>query len=35
MLKWETMQHDPTIPVFKPAVPDTIATAVAAGFRID
>ena len=34
-LKWEALQHDPTIPVFKPAVPDTIGGAVAGGFQIE
>jgi hypothetical protein len=33
-LKWETLQYDPTIPIFEPPVPDTVAGAVAAGFSI-
>ena len=34
-LKWEALQYDPTIPIFIPAVPDTVAGAVAASFRIE
>jgi hypothetical protein len=34
-LKWDSLQYDPTIPIFAPAVPDTVAGAVAAGFRIE
>jgi hypothetical protein len=34
-LKWDSLQYDPTIPIFAPAVPDTFAGAVAAGFRIE
>lgn len=33
-LKWEALQYDPTIPIFEPMVPDTVAGAVAAGFSI-
>lgn len=33
-LKWEALQHDPTIPIFEPRVPDTVAGANAAGFSI-
>jgi hypothetical protein len=33
-LKWEALQYDPTIPIFEPLVPDTVAGAVAAGFAI-
>lgn len=33
-LKWETLQYDPTIPIFEPTVPDTVAGALAAGFSI-
>jgi len=34
-LKWEALQYDPTIPIFAPAVPDTVAGAVGASFRIE
>jgi hypothetical protein len=34
-LQWEALQYNPTIPIFEPAVPETIAGAVAAGFTID
>jgi hypothetical protein len=34
-LKWEALQYDPTIPIFTPAVPNTVAGAVAAGFGIE
>jgi hypothetical protein len=34
-LKWEALQYDPTVPIFEPAVPDTVAEAVAAGFSIE
>lgn len=33
-LKWEALQHNPTVPIFEPMVPDTVAGAVAAGFSI-
>lgn len=33
-LKWEPLQYDHTIPIFKPAVPDTIVKAVVAGYEI-
>lgn len=33
-LKWESLQYDPTIPIFEPAVPDTVAGANAVGFSI-
>jgi len=33
-LKWETLQYDRTIPIFEPAVPDTVIGTVAAGFTI-
>jgi hypothetical protein len=26
-LKWEVLQHDPTIPAFEPTVPDPVAIA--------
>src|SRR5262245_30355358 len=33
-VEWEALQYDPTIPIFEPAVPDTIAGAVATGYSI-
>ncbi|HEX7334299.1 MAG TPA: hypothetical protein VF290_22560 [Pyrinomonadaceae bacterium] len=33
-LKWEALQYNWTIPIFEPAVPDTVAGTVAAGFAI-
>jgi hypothetical protein len=34
-LQWEALQHDPTMPVFEPKVPHTLAGAMAQGFAIE
>ena len=34
-LQWEALQYNPTIPIFEPAVAETIAEAVATGFTIE
>lgn len=34
-LKWEGLQYDLTIPIFTPTVPNTLAGALSAGFRIE
>jgi hypothetical protein len=33
-LQWDALQYDPTVPIFEPRVPDTVAGAMATGYSI-